>query len=421
MKRIFLFLLIAALVLLPVTAAFADGEAEPYAVPDYVARTDGGKPTLIDECGLLTPEEARSLSERLAGIGSRYRCDVIVVVVPDIGSRTPEEYADDYFDYNGYGYGATPDATGKTVDGDGILLLLSMAERDYWISTSGYGITAFTDYGIQNDLEPAILQYLRINDYSRAFHAFADRCETLLDMARAGMPYDVTHVVVDPRYMTETDLRTANLRSEELDPNGRIAAYFFRIDSADDLDGFAARFMDDRVHESSYILFAANAKEHRTYVRGSAALEKFDEADLKAIEEAVVPYLDAGDTNGAVTTYLDRCESIFKRRPINVIALIASLFGGGILGLAPVSSMKRQMTSVSKQTSADSYLAPQSFVLTQNSDVLLGSHVSRSVHVVQTSSGSGNRRGGSGGGFHGGSTTHTSSSGGTHGGHGGKF
>ena len=81
--------------------------------------------------------------------------------------------------------------------------------------------------------------------------------------------------------------------------------------------------------------------------------------------------------------------------------------------------MKRQMTSVTKQTSADRYLAPQSFTLTQNSDVLLGTNVSRSVHVVQTASSGG--RSGSGGGFHGGSSTHTSSSGGTHGGHSGKF
>ena len=419
MKRIFVLLLIAALALLPVSAAFADGETEPFEVPDYIAKTDGGKPTLVDECGLLTESEAEALSKRLAEIGSMYQCDVIVVTVPDLGNKTAEEYADDYFDYHGYGYGAKPDASGTTVDGDGVLLLLSMADRDFAVSTSGYGITAFTDYGIQTYLEPAFLPYLGNNDYNQGFLVFANDCEKLLDMARSGIPYDVTHIVADPLYMTQTELKNANARSEDYEPNYGIAAYFFRIADANDLDAFAKRFMSERVSEGDCILFAANATEHKIFLRGSDAEQKFDDADLKAIEEAVVPYLDAGDTNGAVTTYLDRCESIFKRRPINVLALVASLFGGGVLGLAPVSSMKRQMTSVSKQTSADSYLAPQSFVLTQNSDVLLGSHVSRSVHVVQTSSGGG--RGGSGGGFHGGSSTHTSSSGGTHGGHSGKF
>ncbi len=420
MKRIFVLLLIAALVLLPVSAAFADGESDAFEVPEYIAKTDGGKPALVDECGLLSADEAEALSKRLVEIGTAYQCDVIIVTVPDLGYKTAEEYADDYFDYNGYGYGATPDETGKTIDGDGILLLLSMADRDFAIGTSGYGITAFTDYGIQTYLEPAFLPYLGNNDYSQGFRVFANDCEKLLRMARDGMPYDVTHILADPLYMTQTELTNANSRAEVYEPNYGIAAYFFRIADANDLDAFAKRFMSERVSEGDCILFAANATEHKIFLRGSDAEQKFDDADLKAIEEAVVPYLDAGDTNGAVTTYLDRCESIFKRHPINLFALIASLFGGGVLAIGPVNKMKRQMTSVSKQTSADSYLAPQSFMLKQNSDVLLGSHVSRSVHVVQTSSGSGGR-GGGGGGFHGGSSTHTSSSGGTHGGHSGKF
>ena len=420
MKRITLILLIAALVLLPVFTAFADGETEPYAVPDYIARTAGGKPALVDEYGLLSAEDAEALSKRLVEIGNAYQCDVIAVIVPDLGGKTAEEYADDFFDYNGYGYGAVPDASGKTIDGDGILLLLSMQDRDFAVSTSGYGITAFTDYGIQTYLENEFLPYFGRNDFRQGFLAFADACGHLLDMARSGIPYDVTHVVTDPLYMDQTDLRKANDRSESYEPDYGIAVYFFRTANAADLNAFMIRFVNERVRESNAIVFGANDHEHLLFVRGDAAKEKFDENDLKSIDEAVVPYLDAGDTNGAVTTYLDRCESIFNRHPINILALIASLFGGGVLAFAPVGKMKRQMTSVTKQTSADRYLAPQSFVLTQNSNVLLGKNVTRSVHVVQTSSGNGGR-GGSGGGFHGGSSTHTSSSGGTHGGHSGKF
>jgi uncharacterized membrane protein YgcG len=419
-KRIFILLLIAALVLLPVSAAFADGETELSGVPEYIAKTDGGKPTLVDECGLLTESEAAALSQRLREIGTAYQCDVIIVTVPDLGSKTVEECADEFFVYNGYGYGATPDANGMTVNGDGVMLLLSMADRDYCIYASGYGSTAFTDYG-KNDLaEKFFLPYLKNNDYAQGFNAFARGCETMLDMARSGMPYDVTHVVTDPLYMDQTDLRKANDRSESYEPDYGIAVYFFRTANAADLNAFMIRFVNERVRESNAIVFGANDHEHLLFVRGSDAKEKFSDEDLKAIEEAVVPYLDAGDTNGAVTTYLDQCEKVLTRHPINIFALIASLFGGGALAFGPVGRMKRQMTSVSKQTSADNYLAPQSFALKQNSDVLLGTHVSRSVHVVQTSSGD-NRRGGSGGGFHGGTTTHTSVSGGSYSSHSGKF
>ena len=83
--------------------------------------------------------------------------------------------------------------------------------------------------------------------------------------------------------------------------------------------------------------------------------------------------------------------------------------------------MKRQLISVNKKTSAETYMEPSSFTVTQNSDVLLGKNISRSVHVVRTESSGGGRSGGGGSSFHGGSSTHTSSSGGTHGGHSGKF
>ena len=73
----------------------------------------------------------------LAAIGHTVTIDG--VTADTINGETPMAYADDYYDYNGYGAGA---------DNDGILLLLSMEDRDWWISTTGYGIDAFTDYGI---------------------------------------------------------------------------------------------------------------------------------------------------------------------------------------------------------------------------------------------------------------------------------
>ena len=62
MKRIFVLLLIAALVLLPVSAAFADGESDAFEVPEYIAKTDGGKNA---DCFPPTkPKRFRSVSLR---------------------------------------------------------------------------------------------------------------------------------------------------------------------------------------------------------------------------------------------------------------------------------------------------------------------------------------------------------------------
>ena len=73
-----------------------------------------------------------------------------VVTVDSLEGKTSQDYADDFYDYNGYGYGK---------DDDGILLLISMEDRDYAITTYGFGITAFTDAGLQyvvNDFKPAL-------------------------------------------------------------------------------------------------------------------------------------------------------------------------------------------------------------------------------------------------------------------------
>ena len=88
-------------------------------------------------------------------------------------------YADDYYDYNGYGAGA---------DNDGILLLLSMEDRDWWISTTGYGIDAFTDYGI-DVIGDEIVPDLSNGDYYSAFTEFIDLTDDFLAEAEKGNPY----------------------------------------------------------------------------------------------------------------------------------------------------------------------------------------------------------------------------------------
>ena len=103
-----------------------------------------------------------------------------VVTVDSLEGKTSQDYADDFYDYNGYGYGK---------DDDGILLLISMEDRDYAITTYGFGITAFTDAGLQyvvNDFKPA----LSGGRYGDAFNDFADCCDKFLTQAHTGEPYD---------------------------------------------------------------------------------------------------------------------------------------------------------------------------------------------------------------------------------------
>ena len=141
-------------------------------------------PRLVDHADLLTAEEETALLEKLYEISNRQGMDVVVVTTNTLGGKTPMEYADDFYDYNGYGT-------------DGVLLLVSMEDRDWWISTSGFGIYAFTDDGIDY-ISDCFLPDLSDGYYSDAFETFATKCEQFVIQAREGAPYDSSNLPKEP-------------------------------------------------------------------------------------------------------------------------------------------------------------------------------------------------------------------------------
>lgn len=136
---------------------------------------------LVDMAELLTASEESRILAVLDEISDRQRLDVVVVTTDSLDGKTPMAFADDFYDENGYGFG-----TGR----DGVLLLVSMEDRDWWISTSGYGITVFTDAGITY-MSDQFLPDLGDGSYEEAFTRFAHLCDQFITQAKAGEPYDV--------------------------------------------------------------------------------------------------------------------------------------------------------------------------------------------------------------------------------------
>ena len=144
-------------------------------------------PRLADQEELLTTEEQEELLAWLDEISERQQCDVVIVTVASIEGKTATEYADDYFDYQGYGYGEKS---------DGILLLVGMKERVWAISTHGsLGISAFTDAGLDYIKEDVQFQ-LKLENYAKAFRTFASLCDQFLTAAHKGKPYDVGNLPI---------------------------------------------------------------------------------------------------------------------------------------------------------------------------------------------------------------------------------
>lgn len=137
------------------------------------------KDYVVDNADLLTQTEENELSEKLQDISDELQFDVVVVTTNSTGSKTATEYADDYFDYNGYGRGS---------NNDGALFLVDMCDRKWAISTSGYGIEAIVDSAL-DDMEEEIVPYLKSGDYDGAFNEFADLTYDIVNDAKNGKSY----------------------------------------------------------------------------------------------------------------------------------------------------------------------------------------------------------------------------------------
>lgn len=159
MKRIFLALIF--LVLLCSLAVPAAAQSSPF---------------VIDDAALLSSQEEQALERKAAALADTSGMDIVILTVNSLGGKSPEQYADDYYDDHGYG-------------DSGILFLLSMEYRDWYISTCGDAIYALTDYGIQQ-LGSTAVAYLGQGQYYEAFDAYLDALASSLDSFKNNAPID---------------------------------------------------------------------------------------------------------------------------------------------------------------------------------------------------------------------------------------
>lgn len=142
--------------------------------------SDRQLPLMVDGADLLTTGEEQELTAVLESVSEKHRCEVAVVTVNSLEGKSPRLFADDFYDYNGYGYGEND---------DGILLLISMEERDWAISAYGTAISAFTREG-QEYIMDQVLDDLSAGNYSDAFLTFAEEADRFLVKWESGEAYD---------------------------------------------------------------------------------------------------------------------------------------------------------------------------------------------------------------------------------------
>lgn len=137
---------------------------------------------VMDTAGLLTGEEARNLETQAAAASHSHGVGIYIVTVPDyreLDSSGVYEAAYGLYHANSLGEGE---------ERDGILLLLSMEDRDF--ATFCYGKkaeNAFSDYALQQ-MEEEFLDNFRENDWYGGFSDYLRCCDDFLTQAEAGKP-----------------------------------------------------------------------------------------------------------------------------------------------------------------------------------------------------------------------------------------
>lgn len=175
-RGLYLFLLSLMLLVLMSTFAYARGKES--------------KIYVTDDAGLLSSSEVASLREDLSVLSNKWGCDIVVVTTNSTYEKTITQYADDFYDYNIF-------------EKDGVLLLIDMESRGWWISTTGSCIDAFTDAGIQW-IGKDITKSLSKGDYYKAFKSYMKDCDKFLKQADKGKPYDVGHMPVTTQELVGT-------------------------------------------------------------------------------------------------------------------------------------------------------------------------------------------------------------------------
>lgn len=130
-------------------------------------------PLVVDQANIIPDDVEAALIARCDTIAEEYKMEVAIVTASDFGGLIAEAYADDFYDFNGYGYGEND---------DGMLVVYKPGEegeREIYITTQGNGSGVFFE-GIRDGIITDMKDYLVAEDYEKAFNTYLDRAEEQL-------------------------------------------------------------------------------------------------------------------------------------------------------------------------------------------------------------------------------------------------
>lgn len=129
--------------------------------------TAATSPLIQDFANLMISDEEKALTDISAGIQDIYGLDVVILTVPSTLNTDHQTFADDFYDNNGYGE-------------NGLLFLLDIGARQWYISTAGTAIELLNDREL-DAIGEKIVPYLSEGRYYEGFETFLEILPRYLD------------------------------------------------------------------------------------------------------------------------------------------------------------------------------------------------------------------------------------------------
>ena len=367
----------------------------------------GKYPHIMDTAKLLSKEDVSSLEEKLSKISEQQKLEIVVVTTQDSEGFEVSDYTGRIFSTCDYGYGKTK---------DGILLLLSMKERDWYIATHGYGKTVLSDRQVES-VGKKIVPALSAGNYANAFSSFADECNNYAEKATVvslknlpkpsnsikkgdGFTGKYPHIMDTAKLLSKEDVSSLEEKLSKISEQQKLEIV---VVTTQDSEGFEVSDYTGRIFSTcdygygktkDGILLLLSMKERDWYIAthgyGKTVLS---DRQVESVGKKIVPALSAGNYANAFSSFADECNNYieaakngnadydsdgsYSRAPLPITALPICFGIGLIIALIIVGIMKRKLKTAVRQKEANNYVKDGSFRVTESYDQFLYSNVTQ--------------------------------------------
>lgn len=397
---------------------------------------DADAPRVVDYANVISSETEAAMETRIAEISEQTGKDIVIVTdVSDYGLGD-DIYAADFYDYNGYGIGP---------EHEGILLFLNLDpdNRGAWTAETGSETRALATESAANRLDDFLFETLVTGNYEQAL---SDWIEDVYDIFTTGIarpafwyrkdgdiPQDFydpdAPIVVDEwGLLNEEQVTTLQAQAEAIKESYGINVYFHTTGDRMGISRteYNARYMASMGYEKNAVLFTIEntggdtVKYSYVYFFGDLK-ERIPEKFRSRIENnasaASNSYGRLFEGQRLLSAYLEKGRVPRNGFYWTMIAILATAVGL-ISGLVLLAIAADGMTTVSKRTSAYSYLNRSQTTVRRISEILLYITTTR-VYVPPKDTGSGSSHSSSGRSSY--KSSYSGHSGVSHTGHGRKF